>query len=60
MWILSNNQSKSIQREIKVSLLSLWQTSYTKGNVKRHIESVQGKDKYQRNQCINKTETEDL
>ena len=55
MWILSNNKKNS---EIKLSLQSLWQTSYTKGNVKRHIESVQEKDKYQCNQCEYKTEAQ--
>ena len=48
--------TKSIPREIKVSLQSLWQTSYSKGKLKRHIESVQEKDKYQCNQCEYKTE----
>ena len=55
MWILSNNKKNS---EIKLSLQSLWQTSYTKGNVKRHIESVQEKDKYQCNQCEYKAEAQ--
>ena len=55
MWILSNNKKNS---EIELSLQSLWQTSYTKGNVKRHIESVQEKDKYQCNQCEYKTEAQ--
>ena len=63
MWILSNNKKNSEDSYLNqfheiVSLQSLWQTSYTKGKVKRHIESVQKKDKYQCNQCEYKTEAQ--